>query len=206
MLALLLLQMAYVLTGQRFHEWSGTVMILFVLIHNILNRRWYGSVGKGSYQPKRLAGTVLTILVLAVIAALFVSGVVMSRYVFRFLPVHGGRALARKVHIACAYWGFLLIAVHFGMHWNGIWKQIKKRVGWTKVSAARRIITSIVVTVVSVYGIYAFFQHEILSFLLFRNEYAFFVERPLILFLIDYLAILVLIVNLARYTIETGKK
>ena len=26
--------------------------------------------------------------------------------------------MARNVHMLCAYWGFLLMSVHLGMHWN----------------------------------------------------------------------------------------
>lgn len=56
---LLLNQMGYVLTGQQHHEGTGTVMVLLVLCHNLLNRRWFGAVGKGKYNSRRLFGTAL---------------------------------------------------------------------------------------------------------------------------------------------------
>lgn len=36
-----------------------------------------------------------------------VSGIVMSRYVFDFLPIQGGWGWARTLHMLAAYWGFL---------------------------------------------------------------------------------------------------
>ena len=79
---LLLNQMGYVLTGQQHHEGTGTVMVLLVLCHNLLNRRWFGAVGKGKYNSRRLFGTALNFLTIALMSALFISGVIMSRYVF----------------------------------------------------------------------------------------------------------------------------
>ena len=192
---LLLNQMAYVLTGQPHHERTGTVMVLLVLCHNLLNRRWFGAVGKGKYNPRRLFGTVLNFLTFGLILALFVSGAVMSRYVFDFLPIHGGRALARRVHIACAYWGFLLMAVHIGMHWDGIKRRMGKLFGKAEIEGKRKGLISAVGWAASAYGIYACYRHEILSFLVMKNEFAIFNQQSVFLFVLDYLAIIILIVK-----------
>ncbi len=199
MLALLLLQMAYVLTGQRLHEWTGTIMAVLIIFHNILNRKWYKALGKGSYRPRRIMGTILNFLSLALILALFVSGVAMSRYVYDFLPIHGGRALARKVHIVCAYWGFFLMSAHFGMHWEGIWGKMKKACPVWVAVGKQKLLLSVISTVVSVYGLWAVYRHEILGFLFMKNEFAIFdPNQSIFLFLLDYAAILILVVNLVR--------
>lgn len=199
MFLLLLNQMAYVLTGQQHHEKTGTVMVLLILCHNLLNRRWFETVRKGKYNAKRLFGIALNFLTLALVLALFISGVVMSRYVFDFLPIHGGRALARRVHITCAYWGFLLMAIHIGMHWNGIKGRIGNAFGRAKVEEKPKKMVSIVVWAVSAYGIYAFYRHEIFSFLFLQNEFAIFNQQPALLFVLDYLAMITLIVNVTSY-------
>lgn len=191
--------MAYVLTGQQVHEWTGTVLVFLVICHNSLNRKWYGAVGKGAYSRRRMVMTVLNFAILVVIAALFTSGIVMSRYTFRFLPVRSGRALARRVHIVCAYWGFLLMAAHFGMHWNGIWGRLKRRFHLLQSIGEKKRLLSLAGAAVSLYGVRAIYRHEILSFLFMKNEFAMFdPEYPGILFVLDYLAILVLVVNLVR--------
>ncbi len=194
---LLLNQMAYVLTGQQHHERTGTVMVLLVLCHNLLNRRWFGAVGKGKYNSRRLFGTALNFLTIALMSALFISGVIMSRYVFDFLPIRGGRALARRVHILCAYWGFLLMAVHMGMHWDGMKRRMGNTFGKGETEGKRML--SAVGWAVSVYGIYAFYRHEILSFLWMKNEFAIFDQQSVFFFVMDYLAMIILIVNVTNF-------
>ena len=42
MTVLLLCLMAYQVTGEVLHEWIGIGMTVLVIIHQILNRKWYG--------------------------------------------------------------------------------------------------------------------------------------------------------------------
>ena len=206
MFVLLLNQMAYVLTGQRVHEWAGAAMVFFILCHNFLNRRWFLTVGKGIYNSRRLSGTILNFLTIMVVLGLFISGVVMSRYVFDFLPIHGGRALARRVHISCAYWGFLLMTVHIGMHWNGIRGRLYKMFGKTELAGRKKWLVSGIGWAASAYGVFAFYWHEILSFLLLRNEFAIFNQQSALLFVLDYLAMVILIVKLTNCFLGRKRK
>ncbi len=206
MFLLLLNQMAYALTGQRFHEWTGAAMVFLILCHNYLNRRWFGAVRKGKYHFRRLLGTVLNGLLLTLVCGLLISGVVMSRYVFAFLPIHGGRAIARRVHLFCDYWGFLLMAVHMGIHWNGIKGRIDNLFGKETLTAKKKRILSTVEWTISVYGIYAFYRHEIFSFLLLRNEFAIFNQQAAFLFIFDYLAMIVLVVKVTSYFTRIKRK
>ena len=41
MTVLLLFLMAYQVTGEMAHEWIGIGMTVLVMIHQILNRKWY---------------------------------------------------------------------------------------------------------------------------------------------------------------------
>ena len=43
MTVLLLCLMAYQITGEALHEWIGMGMTGLVIIHQILNRKWYGA-------------------------------------------------------------------------------------------------------------------------------------------------------------------
>ena len=44
MTVLLLSLMAYQVTGEMAHEWIGMGMTVLVIIHQILNRKWYGAL------------------------------------------------------------------------------------------------------------------------------------------------------------------
>ena len=70
MTVLLLCLMAYQVTGEMAHEWIGMGMTVLVIIHQILNRKWYGALFKGKYNPYRSISTVLNILLPAMTAGL----------------------------------------------------------------------------------------------------------------------------------------
>jgi len=64
MTVLLLFLMAYQVTGEAAHEWLGMAMTALVIVHQILNRKWYGSLFKGRYNPYRTVTTLLNVLLL----------------------------------------------------------------------------------------------------------------------------------------------
>ncbi len=43
MTVLLLFLMAFQVTGEMAHEWIGIGMTVLVIVHQILNRKWYGA-------------------------------------------------------------------------------------------------------------------------------------------------------------------
>ena len=114
----LLLLMAYGLVGEAAHEWLGTGMFALFLAHHVLNRKWLLAVGKGKYTPLRIIQTALVGVILLCMLGSMVSGILLSRYVFTFLPKHGGYEAAQKTHILCAYWGFVCMSLHLGFHWS----------------------------------------------------------------------------------------
>lgn len=54
MTILLLLLMAFQITGQEFHEWLGAGMLVLLLAHNILNYRWYKNLFREKYGVIRI--------------------------------------------------------------------------------------------------------------------------------------------------------
>lgn len=118
MTVMLLCQMAYMLVGEDLHEWMGTAMFVLFIAHHVVNRRWYGNLFKGRYTPFRVMQVIVNVLLLLAMLGLMVSGIIMSRIVFDFLPIEGGTAFARTVHMLASYWGFILMSMHLGMHWG----------------------------------------------------------------------------------------
>ena len=114
----LLLLMAYQLIGENAHEWIGILMFLLFVVHHLLNGAWSKNLLRGKYNARRICQTALVFLILLCMLGSMVSGIVISRYVFAFLPKHGGYELAGRLHMLCAYWGFVLMSLHLGLHWN----------------------------------------------------------------------------------------
>ena len=193
MIIAMLLLMAYGLVGEKSHEWIGVGMLILFIAHHIANHKWYRAIEKGRYTCFRIVKTVIFLCMIGSMT----SGIILSRYVFAALPVHAGYEIAGKLHILCAYWGFVLMAVHLGLHWNGILLMAGKRF---KPSRMRRNTLRILAFVLAGYGITAFIRRNAGTYLLLLSHFVFFdYTEPVICFLGDYLAVLGLFVLLGFY-------
>ena len=189
MSTLLLLLMTYEMISAAVHEWLGIAMFVLVILHHVLNRKWSGNVLKGKYGPLRILQTVLVVLVLFSMLGSMVSGVILSRHALAFLPIHGGTSWARTVHLLCGYWGFVLMGLHLGLHW-GMVLTAGRRV-MANPPARGKTVLRVCAIVIVLWGIYAFIRRELGVYLLLQTSFVFFdFEEPLILFLLDYLAVM----------------
>ena len=97
MIVLLLVLMSFQYTGVEIHEWVGTGMFLAVLIHQFMNRKWYAALGTGKFSTIRVLQIVLNFALVLDTILMMVTGMLMSGYVFQWLPVHA--YLLREVFI-----------------------------------------------------------------------------------------------------------
>ena len=204
---LLLFLMGYQFWGEKAHEWVGASMFILFILHHILNRGWYKALFKGKYTPMRIFQLVVDTAVMVSMLMLMYSGIVMSRYAFSFLPISGGLALARKLHILGSYWGFLLMSIHLGMHWNMVIGMAGKLSQTKEHPKLFSVIMFIAGAVVAVYGVSAFIRRNFLTYLFLKNEFVFldYDESP-ILFYIDYLALMGLCVFVSHYASKLFRK
>ena len=197
MTILLPLLMAYSLIGETAHEWIGASMLILFIAHHILNFRWFRSLLKGRYNPVRILNTAVNILLLIDILLQGISGIVMSRQVFSFLNIQQGALTARVIHLLGAYWGFVLMSVHIGLHWNAMLGHIKNTM---KKSKWLRITARILCAGISAYGVYAFITRQLGNYMLLKMQFVFFnYDEPVILFLLDYAAMMVLFATIGYY-------
>lgn len=194
----LLFLMPYELVGRMAHEWIGAGMFLLFVFHHILNRKWTGSLTKGKYAPIRIVQTVLVVLALASMLGSMVSGVILSRYVFAFLNIRGAVSFARNLHMLCAYWGFVWMSLHLGLHWRMMIGMAGKIFG--KPSSARKWSVRALGFAVAGYGAYAFVKRQIGSYMLLKIQFVYFdFEEPLIFFILDYMAVMGMFVFIGHY-------
>lgn len=198
MLATMPVLMAYMLAGEVLHEWLGTGILVLFILHHILNFHWIKNLFHGKYTISRIVKTIVNVLILFMIIVLAYSGIVLSRHVFVDLNISASRADARKLHMFCSYWGFAIMSLHFGFHWDmflGMAKKFTK-----KKSVMRSIAFRIIAVGISIYGIYAFRKREISSYMLNKIEFVFFdMEEPLVAFIVDYLAVMGLFAVVGYY-------
>ena len=175
-------------------------MLVMFIVHNILNRKWYGNLFKGRYSAGRVLRIGVNFMVFLSMAGLMVSGIILSREVFAFLPLEGGLGFARTLHMVSAYWGFILMSVHLGLHWGMVMNVVKKAAGISSASKVRSLIVRAVVLAVCCFGGYALIRNNIADYLLMRSQFVFFdMEMPLAVFFAEYLAMMGLWGCLAYY-------
>ena len=194
----LLFLMSYGLIGETLHEWLGIGMFALFILHHILNCKWSGRLLKGKYTLYRILQTVLVVPALAAMLGSTVSGIVLSRHALSFLPIAGGQSWARTLHMLSAYWGFVFISLHLGVHWSMMTGMASRL--WKKKSAIRSWGVRAVGFWIAGYGVYAFLKRDIGSYMFLKNQFVFFdFEEPLILFLLDYIAVMGLFVCVGHY-------
>lgn len=207
MTMLLLCQMAYMLIGEIEHEWTGTVMFVLFILHHALNWRWYANLAKGRYTIARIFQVFVDFLILFCMLSLMVSGIIMSREVFSWLPINGSMAFARILHMLASYWGFTFMSIHLGLHW-GMVMGILRKIGGTKELFRKWTWTLRALAVlVCGAGIYAFMKHKIADYLFLKSQFVFFdLQQPLVLFFAEYLAMMGLWVCIAYYGVKLLQK
>ncbi len=176
MIVLLPLLMAEILIGQEIHEWLGAFMLVLLIAHHLLNLGWWKSLCKGKYTPSRSFSTTLDLLLLSDMAALGVSGIMMSGFVFDFLPISGGMLLARQLHLFASHWGLILMSAHLGLHAELFMGMGRKLFRISERSGARSWILRAAAASVSVYGICAFFTQRMADYLFLQTHFVMFDE------------------------------
>ena len=189
MAVLLLLLMSYELIGKAVHEWIGVVLFFLFALHHIVNGRRSRNLLKAPYTAPRVMQNISVVLLLFCVMGLMVSGVILSRHAFAFLSIHTGQSWARTTHLLCSYWGFVLMSLHLGFHWQEVIGVVKKHCAALPEAYFR--VLRIAGTVFAGYGAAAFFRRDVGNYLLLKNEFVFFNhEEPIFWFFLDYMAIM----------------
>ena len=107
--------MAFSRTESMLHEWCGIILVMCVVLHLMVNRRWFMALRRGRYNTNRVIITATDFLLITLIFLIAVSSVVISGYVFSPLNL-SGTFWGRRIHMVATAWLLLLCGVHYGMH------------------------------------------------------------------------------------------
>ena len=202
----LMLLMGYQFWGETAHEWFGAAMFILYILHHILNRNWYKTLFKGRLSALRIFSLITDIALLLLMLMQIYSSIVISRHVFAFLPINGGMAFARKLHILSAYWGFILMGFHIGQHISVILSVIRKKRNIKAVSNIRCTALNICTAAASMYGIYALIKRDFLQYMFLKSEFVFLdYAEPKLYFYLDVIAIAVLCMFSAHWILKVVK-
>ena len=179
--------MAYSLAGEMLHEIVGTTMLVLFITHHSLNRKATTAMFKGKQTPVRILNTVVNLLLFAIMLCLPISGIVLSKHLYTFLPTEGLSAIARTAHLLLSYWGFALMSFHLGLHGDLWLNRLRKR-------KAAFILLLIALTLIAAFGVYAFVANRLYEYMFLQTQFVFFnFDKPLILTFLEYLSMIVLL-------------
>lgn len=205
MVLLLPLLMAYSLVGETAHEYLGIGMFLLFIAHHILNIAWWKHIFRGKYTSLRVLGTVVNLALAIIMLALPVSGMILSRHVFRFLHF-GGASTARTVHLLASYWGLVLMSFHAGMHGNVMMGMFRKVANTQRSSKIGIWILRMIAVLLAICGIHAFVKNGIGSYLFLRTQFVFVdFSQSVIQSLLEYCVIILLFIVVGYYAVKALK-
>ena len=206
MTALFFIMLSYPLTEDTMHEIIGIIVFALFIAHHFLNRKWYKALVKGRYAVVRIIHTIVNMLLLAAVVGIMISAFSISQVVIPFskwidIPY------AREIHMFCAYWAFILIAVHIGLHWSTMIGMVCKKNKEKEPGLWKNRSAKIVAAFIALYGIYAFIKREIGSYLLLHNSFVFWnYDEWAGWFFIDIFAVMGLCVFITYYIVKRLQK
>ena len=162
--ALLLCLMSYQVTGEALHEWCGVAMSAAMIVHHVLNRKWYGALFRGKYPALRAVMTAVNMLLLLSIALAAFSGMAMSGHAVPFLYGMAEVSFARLAHLCANQWSFLLMGLHLGLHLPPM---------TAKMNRKTRAALGAVFVLAAAAGLWLFMRSGIVDYLFLRTRYAF---------------------------------
>lgn len=166
MLVSLLFLMAYQITGDLFHEWIGMGMTVLVIIHQILNRKWYGTLFKGKQSPYRILSMVINVFLILSFFVTALCGMSMSSHAVPFLYGILKLSFARRMHLSLFHWSFVLMGLHLGMHLPLILAKLKL--------GKKQKIFDVVFVLIAAIGFILCLRNKIFDYLFFKAAFAFF--------------------------------
>lgn len=215
----------YLFPADIVHEILGVGLFVLWSVHIFLNRRWYGAIFKGKYNPYRIMQTVINCCILICTIFLMISGIILSNQLFTFLNIQGELGFARIAHLLASHWYYLFMSLHIGLHVGMITNKMRhpapinchpelasgsstnempKQVRHDKL---HKIIPRIILALLCAYGLYAFIARGVWKYLVLKQQFFFFdLERGYILFAMDYISIIILFATISHFIAKLLKK
>ncbi len=195
----LLCLMAYQVCGEVLHEWGGMLMTLLLIVHHLLNRRWYAGLFKGRYNADRVITVVVNTLLLGCIALTALCGMSMSAHAVSFLYGLLPVSFARQVHLALSWWSFVLMGFHLGLH-------IPAMTAGLKWSGKIKVVLSLLCAGIAGMGLWLFVKNSLPDYMFFRTPFAFLdYDKAAVLVFAENLAILIAFAHLGACCADVCK-
>lgn len=181
---LMLMEFSKVYLPPEVHEIIGICLIVLVIIHLILNRRYIKAIPKGKYNLKRAIMLVINVAFMVVFALTCIFGLLSGQYVLTFMNI--GNLTTVYLHKILAYLSLLLLGLHLGINLNVLFERIEKS-----------NIVYAVYLIIFAFGIYSIIQLDFLNHLLGNSGFSL-VTGNFVINSIEYLSIILMVTILTN--------
>lgn len=155
------------LTTERWHEYLGLTFLLMGSVHLFLVRRYLKALV--TLRLRLSALNAVNVVMLLLLAVVVVTGVLISLYAVPVVRLRGLPSVyAHGIHLAAAVTFYLIIGIHAGFHWPGIWNGICKRLRIRIPARCARVFDGVGVLLL-IAGCHAFVTTHIYEKILFEH-------------------------------------
>lgn len=202
MFILFIIMMGYHITGNKIHEILGIITFLFFILHHIINIKWYKSIFKGKYNFYRMIQLIINILLFISMTGIIVSSIMISSNVFAFLNIKT-TMLGRSIHMVSTSWTFVFMAIHLGLHLNGMLYKLNKKMK----SSIFEYVYYMIIILFMLFGLYTFINSGLYKDMFLLNQYKFFdYQESIFMFYLGQFSIICFISFLTYFLIKIKKK
>ena len=166
MTIIMIVLMGYEVSGSFWHEVLGTAVLLMIIIHNLLNIRWFVSIIKSKNKSyKDVLKVIINLLLTVNSVFLLISSLIISKHLFIFLGIIELGSWV-YIHRLTAFLEIIMIAVHLGFHWKMILGVFRKIFGIKGKNPVRTFILRALALILAILGVKASFDRDIATSIL----------------------------------------
>ena len=121
----MLVEFSRIYLPPEIHEIIGILLVVLVIIHLALHRKYIKSIHKGKYSLKRKAMLIINVAFIAVFSLTCILGMLSSQYTLTFMNI--GNLTTIYLHKIFAYLGVILLGLHLGINLNLMFNKLGKR-------------------------------------------------------------------------------
>jgi hypothetical protein len=162
-----------VFDGLPFHEIAGLIIGLAILFHIGLNYQWVVSTTKKILDPKLPKKTrfsyLLNILLLISMAAIIITGILISKVVLPSIAIQGSHTI-RELHGLSADATLAFVGLHVGVHWQWVMSICKKAFKSRTGKRRKAVLVSVVLSIAILAGGIQWFSSTTSSNNSFKQE------------------------------------
>lgn len=163
LLLLLVFEMTFFYLPPVLHEIMGVLMIIPILYHLALNRRYVFALGRGRWNGPRGLRLLLNVLLMLACLVTIVSGCLTSSQLFTGLVPFSLRSnpTLYQLHSAAARYFLILAGLHLGMHVTAWWQRWLHLAGITSRPFLSHLLMGGLAVLLGATGAYAAYQDRL---------------------------------------------